>query len=63
VARLVARESGVIAGVKRADTVRLNALVERIRAEVGASYIVIGTGRHAAWRTPMRTGLANPWWG
>ncbi|WP_279606273.1 cache domain-containing protein, partial [Aeromonas caviae] len=42
VARLVARESGVIAGVKRADTVRLNALVERIRAEVGASYIVIG---------------------
>ncbi|HDX8369538.1 TPA: sensor histidine kinase [Aeromonas dhakensis] len=42
VARLVARESGVIAGVKRADTARLNVLVERIRAEVGASYIVIG---------------------
>lgn len=42
VARLVARESGVIAGVKRADTARLNVLVERIRAEVGASYIVVG---------------------
>lgn len=42
VARLVAREPGVLAGVKRADTARLNVLVERIRAEVGASYIVIG---------------------
>ncbi|MDR7018554.1 sensor histidine kinase [Aeromonas salmonicida] len=42
VARLVAREPGVIAGVKRGDTARLNVLVEQIRAEVGASYIVIG---------------------
>ncbi len=42
VARLVAREPGVIAGVKRADSTRLNVLVERMRAEVGASYIVIG---------------------
>lgn len=42
VARLVAREPGVIAGVKRVDTVRLNVLVERMRGEVGASYIVIG---------------------
>ena len=41
-ARLVAREPGVIAGVKRADSARLNVLVERMRAEVGASYIVIG---------------------
>lgn len=38
----MAREPGVLAGVKRADTARLNVLVERIRAEVGASYIVIG---------------------
>ena len=42
VARLVAREPGVIAGVKRADCARLNVLVERMRAEVGASYSVIG---------------------
>ncbi|WP_429052570.1 ATP-binding protein [Aeromonas rivipollensis] len=42
VARLVAREPGVIAGVKRVDSARLNVLVERMRAEVGASYIVIG---------------------
>lgn len=59
-ARLVARESGVIAGVKRADTVRLNALVERIRAEVGASYIVIGDRQARRLAHPNADRIGKP---
>ena len=60
VARLVAREPGVIAGVKRADTVRLNALVERIRAEVGASYIVIGDRQARRLAHPNADRIGKP---
>lgn len=60
VARLVAREPGVIAGVKRGDTARLNVLVERIRAEVGASYIVIGDSKARRLVHPNADRIGQP---
>ncbi|MFM4861261.1 ATP-binding protein [Aeromonas media] len=63
VARLVAREPGVIAGVKRADTARLNVLVERMRAEVGASYIVIGDGEARRLVHPNADRIGKPMMG
>ncbi|MFG0831953.1 ATP-binding protein [Aeromonas bivalvium] len=60
VAQLVARNPAVIAQVRRADTARLNPLVERIRADVGASFIVIGDSNALRLVHPRADRIGKP---